>query len=65
MMSYRRVLLMIAYHVQLSGVSFFCRLKSSLFAGRKLADASLDDICMIVLLVSVLLITLLLPWIVL
>ena len=65
MMSYRRVLLMIAYHLQLSGVSFFCRLKSSILPVRKLADASLDDICMIVLLISLLVTTLLLPWIVL
>lgn len=64
-MDYRRELLMIDYHRQLSGgVSFFSRLKRSLVGVHKLAEASRDDLCMIVLLVSLLVITLLLPWIV-
>ena len=65
MIDYRRELLMLDYHRQLSGVSFFSRLKASLVGVRKLAQAPLDDLCMIVLLVSLLVTTLLLPWIVL
>ena len=56
---------MMDYHRQLSGVSFFSRLKASLVRVHKLAQAPLDDLCMIVLLVSLLVTTLLLPWIVL
>jgi hypothetical protein len=48
-----------------SGVNFLpWRLKGSLVGIHKLAQASLDDLCMIVLLVSLLVTTLLLPWIV-
>jgi hypothetical protein len=66
MMDYRRELLMIDYHRQLSGgVGFFSRLKGSLVGVHKLANASRDDVCMIVLLVSLLVTILLLPWIVL
>jgi hypothetical protein len=47
-------------------VTFFsCRLKGSLVALPKLANPSREDICMVVLLVSLLVTTLLLPWIVL
>jgi hypothetical protein len=56
---------MMDYHRQLSGVSFFSRLKASLVGVHKFAQAPLDDLCMIVLLVSLLVTTLLLPWIVL
>jgi hypothetical protein len=56
---------MMDYHRQLSGVSFFSRLKASLVRVHKLAQAPLDDLCVIVLLVSLLVTTLLLPWIVL
>ena len=56
---------MMDYHRQLSGVSFFSRLKASLVGLRNLAEAPLDDLCVIVLLVSLLVTTLLLPWIVL
>jgi hypothetical protein len=56
---------MMDYHRQLSGVSFFSRLKASLVGLRNLAEAPLDDLCVIVLLVSLLMTTLLLPWIVL
>ena len=56
---------MMDYHRQLSGVSFFSRLKASLVGLRNLAQAPLDDLCMIVLLVSLLVTTLLLPWIIL
>ena len=56
---------MMDYHRPLSGVSFFSRLKASLVGVHKLAQAPLDDLCMIVLLVSLLVTTLLLPWIVL
>jgi hypothetical protein len=56
---------MMDYHRQLSGVSFFSRLKASLVGVHKLAQAPLDNLCMIVLLVSLLVTTLLLPWIVL
>jgi hypothetical protein len=38
-------------------------LQASLVGLRNLAEASLDDLCMIVLLVSLLVTTLLLPWI--
>ena len=65
MSDYRRELLMIDYHRRLSGVSVFSRLERSLIRVRNLAEASLDDLCMIVLLVSMLVTTLLLPWIVL
>jgi hypothetical protein len=62
----RRRHLMIDYRRELSGVSFFsCRLKRSLVAVPKLANPSREDICMVVLLVSLLVTTLLLPWIVL
>ena len=62
----RRRHLMIDYGRELSDVSFsYCRLKRSLVGFRSLAEASVDDLCMIVLLVSLLVITLLLPWIVL
>ncbi len=56
---------MMDYHRQSSGVSFFSRLKASLVGVHKFAQAPLDDLCMIVLLVSLLVTTLLLPWIVL
>ena len=56
---------MMDYHRQLSGVSFVSRLKASLVRVHKFAQAPLDDLCMIVLLVSLLVTTLLLPWIVL
>ena len=56
---------MMDYHRQLSGVSFFSRLKASLVGVHKLAQAPLDDLCMVVLLVSLLVTTLLWPWIVL
>jgi hypothetical protein len=62
MSDYRRELLMIDYHRGLSGVSVFSRLERSLIGVRNL---TLDDPCMIVLLVSMLVTTLLLPWIVL
>ena len=65
MMHYRRELLMLEYHRRLSGGSFFSRLKRSVFGVHKLAETSLDDVCMIGLLLSLLVITLLLPWIVL
>jgi hypothetical protein len=55
---------MMDYHRQLSGISFFSRLKASLVGLRNLAEAPLDDLCVIVLLVSLLVTTLLLPWIV-
>jgi hypothetical protein len=59
----RRRRLVVDYRRKLSRVSFFgCRLKRSLV--HKLAEASLDNLCMIVLLVSLLVTTLLLPWIV-
>ena len=62
----RRRHLMIDYRQSLSGVSFFsCGLKRSLVRIHKLAEAPLDDLCMIVLLVSLLTTTLLLPLIVL
>jgi hypothetical protein len=62
----RRRHLMSDYRQALSAVSFFSsRLKGSLVGVHKLAEASLDDICMVVLLVSLLVTTLLLPWIVL
>jgi hypothetical protein len=61
----RRRHLMIDYRRELNGVGFFsCGLKRSLLGVHKLAEASLDDVCMIVLLVSLLVTTLLLPWIV-
>jgi hypothetical protein len=60
----RRRHLMIDYHRQLSGVSFFSRLKASLVGINKLAEVSLDDLCITVLLISLLVTTLLLPWIV-
>lgn len=61
----RRRHLVIDYRRTLSSVSFFgCRLKRSLVGAHKLAEASLDNLCMIVLLVSLLVTTLLLPWIV-
>jgi hypothetical protein len=64
MSDYRRELLMVAYHQQLSSVSFFsCPLQKSLVGVRNLAEASLADLSMIVLLGSLLVITLLLPWI--
>ena len=44
---------------------FFNHLQRSFIALPKLTNASSEDICMIVLLVSLLLTTLLLPWIVL
>jgi hypothetical protein len=62
----RRRHLMIDYRQALSGVSLFpCRLKRSPVGFRNLAEASLDDLCMVVLLVSLLVTTLLFPWIVL
>jgi hypothetical protein len=48
----------------LNGLSFFSRLKGSLVGINKLAEVSLDDLCITVLLVSLLVTTLLLPWIV-
>ena len=58
--------LMIDCHRELSAVSLFsCRLKRSVVALPKLANASREDICMVVLLVSLLVTTLLFPWIVL
>ena len=55
--------LMIDYSRELGRLSFFyCHLKRLLVMFRK---ASLDALCMIVLLVSLLVTTLLLPWIVL
>jgi hypothetical protein len=57
----RRCEPMVNYHRESSRVSrLSCDLKL-----RKLANASSEDICMIVLLVSLLVTTLLLPWIVL
>jgi hypothetical protein len=56
---------MMDYHRELSRVTFFSRLEGSLVGIRKLAEASLEDLCMIVLLVSLLVTTLLLPWVVL
>ena len=44
---------------------FSCGLKRSVVAVPKLANASREEICMVVLLVSLLVTTLLLPWIVL
>jgi hypothetical protein len=44
---------------------FFSRLQRSFIALPKLANASSEDICMVLLLVSLLVTTLLLPWIVL
>jgi hypothetical protein len=62
----RRRHLMIDYGRELSGVSFLCsRFQRSLVGIHKLAEASLDDFCMMVLLVSLLVTTLILPWIVL
>jgi hypothetical protein len=59
----RRRHLMSDYRHALSGVSFFSsRLKGSLVGFRNITEASLDDLCMIVLLVSLLVTTLLLPW---
>ena len=55
---------MMDYHRQLSGVNFLAwRLKASLVGLRNLAEAPLEDLCMIVVLVSLLVTTLLLPWI--
>ena len=65
MTDYRRELLKMDYRRELSGLSCFSRLKGSLVGTNKLAEASLDDLCMIVLLVSLAVTTLLLPWIVL
>jgi hypothetical protein len=65
MTDYRRELLKMDYRRELNGVSFFSRLKGSLVGIRKLAEASLEDLCMIVLLVSLLVTTLWLPWVVL
>ena len=64
MTNYRRELLKMDYRRELSGPSFFSRLKGSLVGINKLAQASLDDLCIIVLLFSLLMTTLLLPWIV-
>ena len=61
---YRRELLKMNYHRELSALSFFSRLKGSLVGINKLVQASLDDLCIIVLFVSLLVTTLLLPWIV-
>jgi hypothetical protein len=62
----RRRQLMIDYRQAVNGLSFFpCRLKGSLVGFRNVAEASLDDLCMIVLLVSLLVTILLLPWMVL
>ena len=61
----RRRRLMIDYRQALSGLDFLpSRLKASLVGFRNLAEAPLDDLCMIVLLVSLAVTTLLLPWIV-
>jgi hypothetical protein len=57
---------MINYRREFSRVSgLFCGLQRSSIALPKLANASSEDICMIVLLVSLLVTTLLLPWVVL
>ena len=62
----RRRHFIINYRREFSRVSgIFCRLQRSSIAFPKLANASGEDICMIVLLVSLLVTTLLLPWIVL
>jgi hypothetical protein len=62
----RRRHLMMHYRRESSDVSFFaCSLKRPLIALPKLANASREDICMVVLLVSLLVTTLFLPWIVL
>ena len=54
---------MIGYRRALSGVrSLLSRFKGSVIGIDKLAEASLEDLCMIVLLVSLALTTLLLPW---
>jgi hypothetical protein len=64
MTDYRRELLKMDYRRELNGLSFFSRLKGSLVGINKLAEVSLDDLCITVLLVSLLVTTLLLPWIV-
>jgi hypothetical protein len=63
MTDYRRELLKMDYRRE-NGLSFFSRLKGSLVGINKLAEVSLDDLCITVLLVSLLVTTLLLPWIV-
>jgi hypothetical protein len=64
MSNYRRELLMLDYHRHLRRVSFFsCRLKKLLVGVRKLAQGSVDDLSIVVLLVSLLVTILLLPWI--
>ena len=62
----RRRHLMINYRREFSRVSpLSCGLKRSSIASPKLANASSEDICMIVLLITLLVTTLFLPWIVL
>ena len=62
----RRRHLIIDYRQAFSRVSSLpWRLKAPLVGIHKLAEAPLDDLCMIVLLVSLAVTTLLLPWIVL
>jgi hypothetical protein len=63
MSDYRRELLMIDYQRHLSSVSCSRRLKKSVVMARSLAEASRDDLSMLVLLVSLLATTLLLPWV--
>jgi hypothetical protein len=66
MSDFRRELLMIERRRQSSSVSLFsCPLKKSVAAIRNLAEASLADLAMIVLLVSLLVTILLLTWIIL
>jgi hypothetical protein len=56
--------LMIDYRWGWSGVISFCRrLEGSVFEATKLAAPSLEGLCIVVLLLSLLLTTLLLPWI--
>jgi hypothetical protein len=62
----RRRHVMSDYRPELSRLShLFCGLQRLFIGVRKLANVSSEDICMIVLLVSLLVTTLLLPWIVL
>jgi hypothetical protein len=57
---------MIHYRRELSRVTLFsCRLQRSVIALRQLANAYHEEICMAVLSISLLVTTLLLPWIVL
>lgn len=64
MSDYRRELLMMDYQRQLTRVSCSRRLQKSVAVVRNLAKASPEDLSMIVLLASLLVITLLLPWVV-